>query len=115
MRLRHRWLLLAGLLALSSCDINPQPEVPSDDETNTDYGDDGGVTATPGYGGAGGGDQWGDKQAQADDREAKDPNAYGGFDNTNAPPSGSGEEPRPLPDARDAGASVPEAGGVITL
>lgn len=100
--------------------MNPQPEVPSDDET-TDYGDDGGnVTQVPGsgWGDAGGDDLQNGKTAGGRQDPSTDSN-NSGFTDPSQPPN-TGEGPRPVP-ADDAGryeetdAGIPEAGGAVAL
>ncbi len=127
MGVRYRWLLVASTLcvfAAQGCDMNPQPEVPSDDET-TDYGYDGGAAIpVPGadWGDAGTGDdlQNGKTASGSDRQDPSQDSNYSGFDDPSGPP-GTGEAPRPEDDAGrweevDAGSDVPDGnGGVVAL
>jgi len=126
MRFRLRWhfaAVAALTLGLTACDLNPQPEVPSDTEPDDDIGAAGATgedTPLPGDPAP----ELGASSASKSSADGRDePGRETGFTEDDAnegadgrPTAGGGRVDEPGPEDRDAGAAEPpDAAGTVAM
>jgi len=122
--MRWHFAVIAALtLGTTACDLNPQPEVPSDTEPDDDTGSAGATgldTPAPGDPAP---ELGASSTSKTDSDERDDPGRETDFgqDDTNEwgngpPTAGGGRDGAPDPDDRDAGSSdPPDAAGTVAM